>query len=67
MCATAAALRQAGKLYVSLKPHLAEMIDRNHPSVAGLTFSDIAVNSAAEGDLLAKLMMLKALAEQPAR
>jgi hypothetical protein len=41
------------------------MIDRNDPSVAGLTFSDIEANSAAVGDLLAKLMMLRALAEQP--
>jgi len=65
MCATAAALRQADKLYAELKPHLAEMIDRNDPSVAGLTFSDIEANSAAVGDLLAKLMMLRALAEQP--
>ena len=65
MCATAAALRRADKLYARLKPHLAEMIDRNDPSVAGLTFSDIEANSAAAGDLLAKLMMLGALAEQP--
>jgi hypothetical protein len=65
MCATANALRQADELCAQLKPHLAEMIDRNDPSVAGLTFSDIEANSAATGDLLAKLMMLGALAEQP--
>lgn len=65
MCATANALRQADELFASLKPHLAEMIDRNDPSVAGLTFSDIEANSAAVGDLLAKLMMLRALAGQP--
>ena len=65
MCATARALRQADRLYAQLKPHLAEMIDRNDPSVIGLTFSDIEANSAAVGDLLAKLMMLRALAEQP--
>lgn len=65
MCATAAAFRRADEIYARLKPHLAEMIDRNDPSVAGLTFSDIEANSAATGDLLAKLMMLRALAEQP--
>lgn len=65
MCATARALRQADKLYAELKPHLADMIDNNDPSVAGLTFSDIEANSAAMGDLLAKLMMLRSLAAQP--
>jgi len=65
MRATANALRQADDLYARLKPHLAEMIDRNAPSVAGLAFSDIEANSAPVGDLLAKLMMLGALAGQP--
>jgi len=41
------------------------MIDRNDPSVAGLTFSDIEANSAAAGDLPGKLMMLRPPAEQP--
>ena len=65
MCATARALRQADELFADLKPHLADMIDNNDPSVLDLTFSDIEANSAAVGDLLAKLMMLRALAEQP--
>ena len=65
MCATARALRQADELFVDLKPHLADMIDNNDPSVVGLTFSDIEANSASVGDLLAKLLMLRSLAEQP--
>jgi hypothetical protein len=65
MCATAQALRQADELYAEFKPHLADMIDNNDPSVVGLTFSDIEANSAAVGDLVAKLMMLRALAAQP--
>jgi hypothetical protein len=42
------------------------MIERNDPSVEGLTFDDIGANSAAAGDLVARAMMLRALAAQPA-
>ena len=54
MCASPAALRRADELYRRLKPHLAEMIERNDPSVENLTFDDIEANSAAVGDLFAR-------------
>ncbi len=63
---SSAALEQADALCVELKPFLAEMLDRNHPSVKNLTFNDIESNSAAVGDLLSKLLMRRALAQQPA-
>ena len=65
MCASPAALRRARDLCRELQPFLAEMIERHDPSVEGLTFDDIEANSAAAGDLLARLMMLRALAGQP--
>ena len=63
---TSAALEQAEALCVELKPMLAEMLERNDPAVKNLTFNDIESNAAAVGDLLAKLMMRRALAQQPA-
>jgi hypothetical protein len=42
------------------------MVERNDPSVENLSFDDIEANSAAAGDLLARAMMLRALARQPA-
>jgi pyridoxal/pyridoxine/pyridoxamine kinase len=59
-------LEQAAALCVELKPILAEMLERNDPAVKNLTFNDIESNAAAVGDLLAKLMMRRALAQQPA-
>jgi hypothetical protein len=64
MCASAAALRRAEDLCRRFKPHLAEMIERNDPSVEGLTFDDIEADSAAVGDLVSRLAMLDALARQ---
>ena len=64
MCASPAALRRAEELCRRFKPHLAEMIERNDPSVEDLTFDDIEANSAAVGDLVARLTMLDALARQ---
>lgn len=61
---SASALTQADELYLELKPILAEMIDRNDPSVLNLTFNDIEATSAAMGDLLAKMMMIRALQRQ---
>ena len=63
---SSAALEQADALYVELKPILAEMLERNDPAVKNLTFNDIESNAAAVGDLLAKLMMRRALTRQPA-
>jgi hypothetical protein len=42
------------------------MMERNDPSVENLSFDDIEANSAAAGDLVARAMMLRALARQPA-
>lgn len=62
---TTAAERAADELWGRLRPHVVGMIERNDPSVKGLSFDDIEANSAAAGDLLAKAMMLRALANQP--
>lgn len=61
---SAAALAEAEALMQELKPTLARMIERNDPSVANLSFNDIEGNAAAAGDLLAKLMMVRALERQ---
>ena len=61
---SATALAQAEALVVKLKPFLVEMIERNDPAVKNLTFNDIESNAAATGDLLAKLIMQQALAQQ---
>lgn len=61
---SASALTLADELYVELKPILAEMIDRNDPSVVNLTFNDIEATSASMGDLLAKMLMVRALQRQ---
>jgi hypothetical protein len=63
---SSAALEQADALCAELKPILAEMLERKDPAVENLTFNDIESNAAAVGDLLAKLMMRRALAQQPA-
>jgi hypothetical protein len=55
----------ADRIYREIKPRLIEMIERNDPAVAGLTFNDIEANSAAVGDLLAKLLMQRAVGKQP--
>lgn len=62
---SAAALAEAEALMLELKPTLAEMIERNDPAVKNLNFNDIEANAAAVGDLLAKLMMLRAVKQQP--
>jgi hypothetical protein len=56
----------ADRIYREIKPRLIEMIERNDPAVAGLSFNDIEANSAAVGDLLAKLLMQRAIDRQPA-
>ncbi len=66
MCASPAARRRARELCRELEPFLAEMVERNDPSVENLSFDDIEANSAAAGDLVARAMMLRALARQPA-
>jgi hypothetical protein len=63
---SAAAVAEAEALIEELKPALVEMIERNDPSVRNLSFNDIEGHSAAVGDLLAKLMMVRALKRQPA-
>ena len=55
----------ADKICQEIRPNLIEMIENNDPAVAGLTFNDIEANSAAMGDLLAKLLMLRAVEKQP--
>lgn len=62
---SAVALAEAEALMQELKPTLAEMIERNDPAVKNLNFNDIEANAAAVGDLLAKLMMLRAVKQQP--
>ena len=61
---SAAALAEAEALMQELKPALARMIERNDPTIKGLSFNDIEGNAAAAGDLLAKLMMVRALERQ---
>ena len=61
-----AALAEAEALWQELKPTLVEMIERCDPAVEGLNFNDIEGHSAAAGDLLAKLMMVRAVERQPA-
>jgi len=60
-----AAGKKADELYRKLKPQIVEMIQRNDPAVAGLDFNQIEANSAAVGDLLAKVAMRDALEGQP--
>lgn len=57
-------LAEAEAILQDLKPYLIEMVERNDPSVAGLKFDDIEANSAAVGDLLAKLLMTRSLSRQ---
>ena len=59
------ALAEAEALMQELKPTLAEMIEHNDPAVKNLNFNDIEARAASVGDLLAKLMMLRALKQQP--
>jgi len=61
---SAAAMADAEALIQELKPTLVEMIERNDPSVRNLSFNDIEGNAAAVGDLLAKLLMVRALGRQ---
>lgn len=61
---SAVALAEAEALMLELKPTLARMIERNDPAIRDLTFNDIEGNAAAAGDLLAKLMMMRALERQ---
>ena len=61
-----AALAEAEALWQELKPTLVEMIERCDPAVEGLKFNDIEGHSAAIGDLVAKLMMVRAVERQPA-
>ena len=60
------AMAEAEALWQELKPTLAEMLERCDPAVKGLSFNDIEGHSAAVGDLLAKLMMVRAVERQPA-
>jgi hypothetical protein len=62
---SATAEAEAEALLQELKPTLVEMIERNDPSVQSLKFNDIEAHAAAVGDLLAKLMMVRALERQP--
>ena len=57
--------KKADELYRKLKPQIVEMIQRNDPAVAGFDFNQIEANSAAVGDLLAKVAMRDALEGQP--
>ena len=61
---SAAALAEAEALMLELKPTLARMRARNDPGIASPSFNDIEGNAAAAGDLLAKLMMVRALERQ---
>jgi hypothetical protein len=65
MCATPAAARRAKAICRKLESLIAEAIDRNDPSVQGLTFNDIEANSAAAGDAISRMLMVEALLSQP--
>jgi len=65
MCASRAVARRVRKLFEAVRPAVIEMVEKNDPSVEGLKFSDIEGNSAAAGDLLARLMMEQAVSIQP--
>ena len=56
---------EADEVIRDIKPRLMEMIERNDPAVENLKLSDIEGNSAAVGDLLAKLLIQRALDKQP--
>lgn len=62
---SAAATAEAEALLQELKPILVEMVERHDPAVQNLKFNDIEADAAATGDLLAKLMMVRALRRQP--
>ncbi len=59
------ASRKADELCRKLKPHIVEMIEKNDPAVTSLDFDQIEANSAAVGDLVAKVAMHAAVAAQP--
>ena len=65
MCASRAVARRVRELFEAVRPAVTAMAEKNDPSVEGLSFSDIEANSAAAGDLLARLMMEQAVAVQP--
>ena len=65
MCASRAVARRVRELFEAVKPAVTEMVEMNDPSVVGLKFSHIEANSAAAGDLLARLMMEQAVSIQP--
>ena len=65
MCASRAVARRVRELFEAVRPAITEMVEKNDPSVEGLKFSDIEDNSAAAGDLLARLMMEQAVRIQP--
>jgi len=64
MSASTLAVRRARALCRQIEPVLAEAMEKNGPSVEGLTFNAIEANSAAAGDAVARALMLKALEEQ---
>ena len=65
MCASRAVARRVRELVEAARPAITEMIEKNDPSVEGLEFCHIEANSAAAGDLLARLMMEQAVSIQP--
>lgn len=65
MRASRAVARRVRELIEAIRPAVTEMVQKNDPSVEGLKFSHIEANSAAAGDLLARLMMEQAVSVQP--
>ncbi len=65
MCASRAVARRVRELFEAVRPAVTEMVEKNDPSVKDLKFSHIEANSAAAGDLLARLMMEQAVSIQP--
>ena len=65
MRASRAVARRVRELFEAIRPAITEMIEKNDPSVEGLKFCHIEANSAAAGDLLARLMMEQAVSIQP--
>jgi len=61
---SAESLRKAEALCQRMKVKVAEVIERHRPTRTDLSFDEIEANSAAVGDLVARMLMLEALKEQ---
>ena len=65
MCASQAVARRVREILDAVRSAITEVVEKNDPSAEGLKFSDIEGNSAAAGDLLARMLMEQAVSIQP--